>query len=99
MGYTCDVCRHTFENEHDVVMAVSSVVQEVYNYCRDCTRKSYEPYPALLAGLTGKQSAAEVDQWVYDFVIKPSLKMHGKTEEQFWKEVNAGEAGTHPAHG
>ena len=86
-GLTCDVCQHTFNYEHEVSIAVSSVEPRSYTYCKDCNRRSYEPLAALLAGFVGKRSAADVDKWLWENIVQPSLKLHGVEEADFWRAV------------
>jgi hypothetical protein len=86
-GKTCDVCGVTYKHDHETVVAASSLGPVSFAYCRQCSRLGLEPYVALIGGLSGLRSKEEVDPWVWEMVVLPSLEAHGTTEEQFWAEL------------
>jgi hypothetical protein len=68
-----------------------------FAYCRDCSRQSLEPYAAILGGLMGYTRKEDIDPWLWEFIVVPSLEAQGISEEQLWKSL-ADSAAEYAAH-
>lgn len=69
----------------DVLAACSACGGISFAYCNECLSKGLEPYDALVGmGMC----VDEISKDFRDQILLPSLKLHGKTLEEFDTDVN-----------
>lgn len=77
-------------NEDEVYMAESQLNMQKFPYCRKCLENGIEPYEALI---TSSMFQGNVEDFDKNFlkILKRSIKVAGKTMEEFVKDCAAAE--------
>lgn len=76
----CDVCG----KETETFVACSTCGAVSFVYCDECLNKGLEPYEALVGmGIFFDDMSDEYRE----YILMPSLKVHGKTLEEFNADV------------